>query len=195
MKSPTLPEKAPSPLQWLAAAAGVLLLQALLLRLMGQPLICACGVVRLWYSGVSGPETSQQVFDWYSFTHMVHGIGLYFVAYRLWRGKPASARFVLALGIEAGWEVFENTPFVIDRYRQLALAQGYFGDSILNSLADTVTAAFGFALARVLPVWASVVTAVLLEILLIVMVRDSLTLNIIQLVFASDIISDWQVGH
>jgi hypothetical protein len=101
---------------------------------------------------------------------------------------------VLATGLEASWEIIENTRFIIDRYRQSALAQGYFGDSVVNSVSDTIAAVFGFALARTLPVWSTAVLALAIELFVGFMIHDNLTLNIIQLIYPNDLISRWQVG-
>lgn len=173
---------------------GVLALQALVLLAMGQPPICECGYVTLWHGDVSGPETSQQLIDWYTYTHVIHGIAFYLILWLTVPGVPVGLRFALALGLEAGWEIFENTPFIINRYRESALAQGYFGDSVINSVADTFATAFGFLLARILPVWSIIVVVIAAELLSAYMIRDNLVLNIIQLISPSDAISNWQVG-
>jgi hypothetical protein len=168
--------------------------QAVVLFVLGQPAICTCDTVRLWAGDVSGPENSQQLSDWYSFSHVIHGIGFYFLLWLIAPRTPVMLRLALAVGIEVGWEIFENTPFIVDRYRQQALAQGYVGDSILNSLSDTLAAIFGFFLARILPVWGSVALVVALEVFVGVMIRDNLTLNIIQLIYPIPALSHWQMG-
>ena len=178
----------------LLMAAGVVVLQALVLHAMGQPLICTCGTIKLWHGIVSSPENSQQLTDWYSYTHVIHGFGFYLL---LWLMVPRASfglRFALAVGLEASWEIIENTPLVIDRYRHLALAQGYFGDSVINSVGDTLAGAFGFVLARILPVWSTVTLAIAMELFVGFMIHDNLTLNIIQLVHPNGIISHWQAG-
>ncbi|MCT8974067.1 DUF2585 family protein [Microbaculum marinisediminis] len=179
---------------WFALAAGFVALQGIALLALGLPLICTCGHLDLWHGNPSGPETSQHLTDWYTVTHLTHGIGFYLL---LWLAAPrmsVAARFAIAVGLEAGWEVVENMPFIMERYRQTALARGYFGDSVVNSVFDTVTAAVGFALARILPVWTSIVLVVAIELILGLAIRDNLTLNIVQLIFQSDAISRWQVG-
>jgi hypothetical protein len=103
-------------------------------------------------------------------------------------------RFVLAIGLEAGWEIIENSPLIMDRYRQSALAQGYFGDSVINFVSDTLAAVLGFVLARTLPVWSIVALAIAMELFTGYMIHDNLTLNIIQLIHPSDAISRWQAG-
>lgn len=176
----------------LSVAGAFVVLQALVLLWQGQPLICTCGTIKLWTGAVSGPENSQQLTDWYTYTHVVHGLGLYFLLWLIAPRLPVSARFALAVGLEASWEIIENTPFIIDRYRQSALAQGYVGDSVVNSVVDTLAGAFGFIIARSLPVWSTVVLMVAMELFVGYMIHDNLTLNIIQLVHPSDAISHWQ---
>lgn len=179
---------------WLLIAAGFVALQILTLIAMGQPPICTCGTIKLWTGIVSGPETSQQVADWYTPTHVLHGIWLYVLLWYIAPSMPLGARLAIAIGLEAGWEIVENTPFIINRYRQSALTQGYFGDSVINSVFDTFAAAFGFALARLLPVPVTVAVAITIELLVGVAIHDNLLLNIIQLVHPNGAISRWQAG-
>ncbi len=179
---------------YLLVVAGLITLQAIVLYAFGQPPICTCGTIRLWVGTVSGPENSQQITDWYSFSHVIHGIGFYFLLRLIAPRAPVLLRLAVAIGIEVSWEVLENTPFVIDRYRQQALAHGYSGDSILNSLSDTACAIVGFFLARNLPVWSSVALVVALELFVGVMIHDNLTLNIIQLIHPIPAIAHWQGG-
>jgi Protein of unknown function (DUF2585) len=179
---------------YLVIAAGFVALQAVVLFALGQPPICTCGTIRLWSAAVSGPENSQQLTDWYTYTHIVHGVGFYFLLWLIAPRLPIGLRFALAVGLEAGWEIIENTPFIIDRYRQSALAQGYFGDSVVNSVVDTLAGAFGFFLARLLPVWSSIALIVAMELFVGSMIHDNLTLNIIQLIHPSQAISHWQTG-
>jgi hypothetical protein len=178
----------------LAIAAGLIALQAAALLAMGHPAICTCGRIDLWHGNPSGPETSQHLTDWYTYTHVVHGFGFYLLLWLIAPRMPFLWRLVIAIGLEAGWEVIENTPFIMDRYRQSALARGYFGDSVVNSVVDTLAAALGFTLARVLPVWVSVAFVVGLELFAAYMIRDNLILNIIQLIHPSEVISRWQTG-
>jgi hypothetical protein len=178
----------------LLIAAAFVALQALILAAMGHPWICTCGRVELWHANPSGPETSQHLTDWYTYTHIIHGVGFYLLLWLIAPRLPFGVRFVLAIGLEAAWEVVENTPVIMDRYRESALARGYFGDSVVNSIFDTFAAALGFVLARILPVWSTVVLIVLLELSLGYMIRDNLTLNIIQLIHPSEVISRWQTG-
>ena len=180
---------------YLLIVTGFITLQAVALLAMGQPLICPCGYVKLWHGVVISPENSQHITDWYTHTHIIHGIGFYLLLWLIVPRLPMGMRFTLAIGLEVGWEIFENTPFIIDRYRQSALAQGYFGDSVINSVFDAIATALGFILARILPVWSAVALAIVMELLAGYMIRDNLMLNIIQLFHPNDTISNWQSGR
>jgi hypothetical protein len=182
------------PVRYALIAAAIVALQTAVLLAMGQPPICACGYVKLWHGAVLSAENSQHISDWYIFSHVIHGFVFYFLLWLIAPRMPVGARFLLALGVEAAWEIAENTPFIIDRYRQSALAQGYTGDSVINSVSDTLAAALGFWLARLLPAPAIVVAAMAMELFVGYMIRDNLALNIIQLLFASPAISAWQAG-
>jgi hypothetical protein len=178
----------------LVGAAGLIALQGLILSAMGQPPICECGYVKIWHGLASSPETSQHLTDWYTYSHVIHGIVFYLILWLAMPATPIGLRFALAVGLEASWEIFENTPLIINRYRESALAQGYFGDSVINSICDTLASAFGFVLAWLLPVWAIVVTVLATELISAYMIRDNLVLNIIQLIHPSEAISRWQLG-
>jgi hypothetical protein len=174
------------------ALIDVLIVAICILLALGRPPICTCGVVHLW--GHVGPEQSQMLADWYSASHIVHGF-LFYLALRYvaprWR---VERRFLVALLVEAAWEIVENTPIIIDRYREATIALGYSGDSILNSVSDIVMMAMGFLAARRLPPWASVVAVVLLELVPLFVIRDNLTLNVLMLVAPSDAVRAWQGG-
>src|SRR3954466_6734409 len=148
------------------ATASIVILAsaAALLLAMGRNPICTCGSIDLWVGQRDSAKTSQMLADWYSLSHIVHGL-LFYAA--LWLGAGrwlAEWRFVAALLIEASWEVIENTPMVIDRYRETTAALGYTGDSVINSLSDILMMCVGFVLARKLPVWTAIALVVLLEI-------------------------------
>jgi hypothetical protein len=168
-----------------AAAAAILLA-------MGRPPICTCGTVTLW--GAVGPTQSQMLADWYSPSHLVHGF-LFYAALRLvaphW---PVERRLVIALLVEAVWEIAENTPLIIDRYREATAALGYSGDSILNSMSDIGMMVAGFFAALRLPVWVSVAAVIVLELVPLVAVRDNLTLNVWMLLAPTDWLRAWQAG-
>lgn len=184
-------------LGWRGAAAATLVLvagTALILALLGQPLICECGTVKLWYPEPLAPETSQHITDWYSPSHLIHGILFFALGWLLFRRMGLPARFVLAVLVEAAWEVFENTPFIIERYREATIALDYYGDSIVNALSDIGWMMIGFAIAARAPVWLSVALVVVLELFVGWMIRDNLALNIIMLIAPSQAILDWQSG-
>ena len=178
-------------------AAGVLALLALTAGVelaMGRHPTSSSGLVRLWVGDVHSRELSQQALDPYSFSHVIHGFVLYAVARAVGRGRwSIGACLVLAVGLECGWEMVENSPWVIARYRQTASAD-YAGDTVLNSLCDVGSAAVGFALAARLPVWATVATAVVLEVGCAIWIRDDLTLNVIMLVHPFAAVKRWQAG-
>jgi hypothetical protein len=162
--------------------------------LMGRSLICPCGEVRFWYGDIFGPGLSQHVADWYSFTHISHGFLLYGLTHLIAPRAPLWSRLVAVLAIEVTWELVENSPIVIDRYRQSALAQGYVGDSVLNSVSDAVFCLIGFGLAAVLPLRASVGYVAASELALLFLIRDNLALNIWQLLHPTDWLSRWQAS-
>ncbi|ERJ18214.1 hypothetical protein SSPSH_002991 [Salinisphaera shabanensis E1L3A] len=177
-----------------AVVLAILCAQALALLAMGHPLICECGYVALWHGAASGPQTSQHLTDWYSFTHVEHGLLFYALITLLLAGAPFRTVVLIAFGVEAVWELVENTPLIMDRYRQTALAAGYFGDSVVNSIGDTLSMALGLAIARIAPVRVSLVLVVAMECLLLFAIRDNLTLNIIQLIYPLEAINQWQAG-
>ena len=167
---------------------------AAILLAMGRPPICTCGVVALWEPSADSARTSQMLADWYSPSHFIHGLLFYWLFRLAWRHGPVERRFLAALAIEAAWELIENTPLIIDRYREATMALGYTGDSVVNSLSDIAMMALGFLLARRLPVWASIMVAVALELAALIVIRDNLTLNILMLLAPNDAIRAWQAG-
>ena len=182
---------------WLATLALVALAVALLFA-MDRPPICTCGEVELWHGTVQSSGNSQHLTDWYSPSHFTHGLIMYFVAWLLWRkwklfgGKPARWALPIAVLVEAAWEVIENTPMVIDRYRAVTVSWGYSGDSIINSGADIVWMIAGFVLATRLPAWISATLALGFELLTLWIIRDNLTLNVIMLFWPVEAIRQWQ---
>lgn len=177
-----------------AAIAAILVFAAAIAILvaMGRPPICTCGTVALW--GPIGPAQSQMLADWYSPSHIVHGLLFYAILWLVARGTSVERRFLLALLVECGWEIVENTPMVIDRYRTATAALGYSGDSVLNSVSDIAMMAIGFLAARKLPLWASIALLVALEIVPLFVIRDNLALNVWMLVAPNDLIRAWQAG-
>ena len=178
----------------IAAAAGIILAAALAEYLMGHPLICKCGYVKLWHFDVQSAENSQHLIDWYTPSHIIHGFLFYGLLWLISRFVPMSrgTRLVLAVVIEASWEVLENTPFAINRYREATIALDYYGDSVINSMSDILFMVLGFFLAWRLPVWLTVTIGLALEIFVGAMIRDNLTLNVIMFLWPLDSILHWQ---
>ncbi|HZB69121.1 MAG TPA: DUF2585 family protein [Sphingomicrobium sp.] len=174
------------------AALLMLLATVAILLAMGRPPICACGEVDLW--GSVGPKQSQMLADWYSPSHLVHGFLFYGALHLAARRWTIERRFLVALFIEAAWEVIENTPAVIDRYRESTIALGYVGDSILNNMSDIAMMAVGFLAARRLPLWASVAIVLVLELIPLLVIRDNLFLNVWMLLAPNQAMLDWQSG-
>lgn len=168
--------------------------QGSVLYYLGQPIISRTGGIRLWCGDPQDKENSQHIADWYTFSHIIHGILFYWILGLVLPNSSLALRFLLSMILEIMWEIAENTPMVINRYRQSALANGYSGDSILNSVCDTLSMSFGFYLAKSLPLYFIVVYVVFTELLCAYKIRDNLTLNVIQLIHPMDSISRWQTN-
>jgi hypothetical protein len=167
---------------------------AVVLLMMGRLPFCKCGVIRLWSGDIWSNQNSQQLVDPYSLTHITHGIALYGLLWLAGRRWEPGIRLVAAVLLESAWEIFENTDFVINRYREETISLDYYGDSVLNVMGDIGTMIFGFWIASKLSVRTTLIVAVLLEVGLLITIRDSLVLNIIMLIFPSDTIRHWQTG-
>ncbi len=176
-------------------AVGVFLVaQALVLYLLGQPAICECGYVKFWEGVVLSSGNSQHFTDWYTFSHVIHGFLFYWILTLVAPRLSLGTRLLLAIGVEITWEIVENTPWLIEHYREQALAQGYIGDSILNSVSDTVAAGLGFLLAWRLPILATIALGIGLELFVGFSIRDNLMLNVLGLFHQFEFISVWQTG-
>lgn len=173
------------------AGLGLIALQALILLWMGQPMLNPDGSGGVWGTGAS---TSRQLFDWYTASHLVHGFLFYGVLWLVLPRWSLGARGLVAIVIEAAWEVIENTPWVIDRYRDVTVSGDYVGDTVVNSVFDLWAMLVGFWLAARLPVWLSVALVIALEAAALLVIRDNLTLNILMLLYPVDTIRIWQAG-
>ncbi|MFB6345120.1 MAG: DUF2585 family protein [bacterium] len=170
------------------------LILALILFLMDRPLYCTCGYVKLWQPDVFHPQVSQHLTDWYTFTHLAHGFLLYFLLTWLIPDVPAGTKLLLVIALEGSWEIIENTEYVIEYYRNNTMAVKYFGDTILNSLSDTLAMALAFSYARYFSVRTTALTWVGVEVLTIYMIRDSFLLNVLMFVYPIEAIKTWQMA-
>ncbi len=171
-----------------------------ILYAMGRPPICTCGTIKLWHGAVESAENSQHIADWYTFSHITHGLIFYAGAHLLWRkwrlldGAPTRWALPIAVALEASWELLENSPMIIDRYRSVTVSFGYSGDSIVNSMADIGWMTLGFILAAKMPTRASIAMVSAFELFTLAMIRDNLTLNVLMLTWPVEAIKVWQAG-
>jgi hypothetical protein len=171
----------------IGAAAAILLL-------MGRNPICTCGNVKLWVGETNSSDNSQHIADWYTLSHIIHGFLFYGIFWIVARKLPIGQRLLMAVVVEAAWEIFENTDMVINRYREATIALGYVGDSVLNSVSDILFMVLGFFFAARAPLWLTIVLAIFFELLAGWVIRDNLTLNIVMLLYPLDVIKAWQGG-
>jgi hypothetical protein len=181
---------------WIPAVAALAIVAATatIEHLMGRVPMCTCGYIKLWHGVVNSSENSQHITDWYTFTHVIHGIAFYALLWLAAKRVRPGTRFVAAVLVEAAWEVVENTPVIIERYRAATISLDYYGDSIVNSVSDIAAMMLGFWLARKAPVWVSIALVVAIETVLALVIRDNLALNILMLIHPFDAIRRWQMG-
>lgn len=182
--------------QILTACVGIIALQAVILLFMGHPLICKCGYVKLWHGVALSSENSQHISDWYSSSHIIHGFIFYALLWLFARDRLSfGTRLIFAVAVEASWELIENTDYLINRYRGITVSLDYYGDSVINSVSDTLFMVLGFFLASRLPIWLTMAIALALELFVGYMIRDNLTLNVVMLLWPIDAVLQWQAGR
>jgi len=161
---------------------------------MGRSFFGPDGRFGLWEGNINSVENSQRLFDPYSFTHFSHGLAFFVIIWFAARKLPVERRFLIAAALEAAWEMLENSSFIIERYRAETASLGYFGDSILNSAGDILCMSIGFWFANKLPAKVSALTFIIIEILLLLTIKDNLILNVIMLVWPLKFIKEWQLS-
>lgn len=160
----------------------------------GRVPYCECGYIKLWHGQTMSSESSQHLTDWYMPSHLLHGILFYGALWLVARGTVIGWRLAIATLVEAAWEIVENSDAIIERYRAVTISLDYFGDSVVNSVADIVAMWAGFALARFAPIWISVATVIGFEVLTAWIIRDGLALNVLMLLWPLDAVKAWQAG-
>ncbi|HEX6323203.1 MAG TPA: DUF2585 domain-containing protein [Vicinamibacterales bacterium] len=186
-----MPNAKLEPWPWILAVVAA---AALTLYLMGRTPICQCGYVKVWHGVVMSSENSQHLTDWYTPSHVIHGFAFYGLLWLAARRWPIGARLIAAVVIESAWEIFENTDMIINRYREQTIALDYYGDSVLNSVADIGAMIAGFVAASRFPIWLTILLVIVMEAGVAWAIRDNLTLNIIMLVWPLEAVKTWQSG-
>jgi hypothetical protein len=177
---------------YLLIASLMIAAAAVILLLMGRNPICTCGSVKLWVGETNSPDNSQHIADWYTLSHIIHGFLFYGIFWIIAGKIPVGQRLLMAVAVEAAWEIFENTDIVINRYREATIALGYVGDSVLNSVSDMLFMVLGFFFAARAPLWLTIVLAIFFELLAAWVIRDNLSLNILMLLYPVSAVKTWQ---
>ena len=180
---------------WVLLGIAILAVTAAMQLAMGRVPIAADGTIRFWVGEVNSSGNSQHLMDWYTPSHIVHGVIFYALLWPLRHRVPLGGRAVLAMLIEAVWEIAENTDAVIRHYREATISLDYFGDSVLNSQTDMLAMLLGFLLAAWLPAWASIALVLAAELFVGWVIRDNLTLNILMLLSPLESVKAWQAGR
>lgn len=174
--------------------AGILIgLVAIVMYIMGRNLICDCGFIKFWHADTT-TQNSQHLFDYYTFSHIIHGFLFYWLIRRFAKKLPPGMQFVVAILIEAAWELAENSPSIVNRYQTATAADAYHGDSIINSVSDVLSMSLGYWFAARNKTWLTLALLVFMEVGVLLLIRDNLTLNIIMLIFPIEAIKNWQMG-
>jgi hypothetical protein len=174
------------------AVATIILLTAAYLLWIGREPICKCGYIKLWHGQVVSSENSQHISDWYTPSHIIHGFLFFGLLWLVARRLAFGWRLGIATVVEAAWEIVENSDAVIERYRSVTISLDYYGDSVLNVVADIGAMILGFVLASRLPIWATVAVILVFEVGTIWLIRDGLALNVLMLLYPLDGVAAWQ---
>jgi hypothetical protein len=184
-----------TPLRVGGVAFGLVGAMVVTLRAMGRVWWCKCAAWSPVSWTVASSHNSQHLLDAYSFSHFQHG--LLFLPGLLWLGRgrlPVAGAVLGSVALEALWEVVENTPLIIDRYRAATISLDYSGDSVANSLSDVACCTLGALFAARAPWWVTAVVFLVIEGGMLASIRDSLLLNVWMLAAPSDLIRTWQAG-
>ncbi|MES2914927.1 MAG: DUF2585 domain-containing protein [Pseudomonadota bacterium] len=187
--------RTPTRLTPILITLGIILVTAAYLLWIGREPICKCGYVKLWHGQVVSSENSQHISDWYTPSHLIHGFLFFGALWLVARRLSFGWRLVIATLVEAAWEIVENSDAVIERYRSVTISLDYYGDSVLNVVADLSAMILGFWLASKLPIWVTVALALLFETVTMWIIRDGLALNVLMLLYPLDWVAEWQAGR